>query len=76
MEDKKAKPDLRIKCAEIVLDRTYGKATQPIETNATGPVIPTALFALTPDQLIALINQKEQPAQIEESPAIDIDTDS
>lgn len=31
MHDPKAKIDLRVKCAETVLDRVYGKATQPIE---------------------------------------------
>lgn len=33
MHDPKAKIDLRVKCAETVLDRVYGKATQPIEGN-------------------------------------------
>lgn len=33
MRDPKAKIDLRVKCAETVLDRVYGKATQPIEGN-------------------------------------------
>ena len=31
IEDPKVKMELRIRCAETVLDRVYGKATQPIE---------------------------------------------
>lgn len=31
MNDPTAKADLRVRCAETVLDRVYGKATQPIE---------------------------------------------
>ena len=31
LNNDKVKTDLRIKCAETILDRAYGKATQPIE---------------------------------------------
>lgn len=31
MNDPTVKIDMRIRCAETVLDRVYGKATQPIE---------------------------------------------
>jgi hypothetical protein len=32
LSDKNTKPELRVRCAEILLDRTLGKAVQPIET--------------------------------------------
>lgn len=31
MNDEDARMDLRVRCAETVLDRVYGKASQPIE---------------------------------------------
>lgn len=31
--DEKLRADLRIRCAETVMDRVYGKASQPIEGN-------------------------------------------
>jgi hypothetical protein len=30
-----AKPELRVRCAETVLDRVYGKAVQPLDGTAT-----------------------------------------
>ena len=33
MQDESAKLDLRVKCAESVADRVFGKAAQPIEGN-------------------------------------------
>ncbi len=31
MKDENAKPELRLRCAESVIDRVYGRASQPIE---------------------------------------------
>ena len=41
IDDKEARLDLRVRCAELVLDRVYGKATQPIEGDLSGGVIIT-----------------------------------
>ena len=30
VQDAEAKPEIRLRCAEIILDRVYGKAAQPI----------------------------------------------
>ena len=38
MENREVKPELRVKCAETVLDRVYGKSSQPIENNVDGIV--------------------------------------
>lgn len=38
LNNDKVKTDLRIKCAETLLDRAYGKATQPIEGNMDNKV--------------------------------------
>jgi len=35
MNNNDIKPDLRVKCAELLLDRTLGKAVQPLEANVT-----------------------------------------
>ena len=37
--DEEIKPELRIKCCEIVLDRVYGKTRQTDEEGGAGPVI-------------------------------------
>ena len=34
INDLEAKPELRIECAKYVIDRVYGKATQPMEIDA------------------------------------------
>ena len=39
MKNDSEKIDMRIKCAETILDRVYGKATQPIESDSTVKVI-------------------------------------
>lgn len=49
------KQDLRLKAADSLLDRVYGKATQPIEADMTGSVLPPAVSALTLEELRALI---------------------
>ena len=38
VNDPEVKIDLRIKCAETVMDRVYGKAVQPIEGNMDNKV--------------------------------------
>lgn len=38
MEDPTAKPELRKACAETILDRVYGKSTQPIDGVAENTV--------------------------------------
>lgn len=37
--DEEVKPELRVKCCEIVLDRVYGKTRPPEEESGGGPVI-------------------------------------
>ncbi|MDR1706163.1 MAG: hypothetical protein LBS19_15975 [Clostridiales bacterium] len=37
MNDGAVKPELRVKCAEILIDRALGKATQPIEASVSSP---------------------------------------
>jgi len=39
MNDKKTKPELRIRAAEIILDRALGKPKQPIEADFTRVII-------------------------------------
>ncbi len=41
MLDENAKQDLRLKCAESVLERVYGKAAQPIEGDLSGGIVIT-----------------------------------
>lgn len=41
MHNEAVKDELRIKCAETVLERVYGKATQPIEGDLSGGFIIT-----------------------------------
>ena len=41
--DEEIKPELRIKCCEIVLDRVYGKTRQTDEEGGAGPVILTGV---------------------------------
>lgn len=55
INDETSKPDLRIKCVEIIMDRTYGKATQPIEGEFNSNTLPPAVSALTLEELRALI---------------------
>lgn len=38
MKDEKVKTDLRIRCAETIMDRVYGKAVQPIEGSVDNKV--------------------------------------
>lgn len=38
MKDKNAKIDIRIRCAETILDRAYGKPTQPIDGDLAGGI--------------------------------------
>lgn len=38
MKNPKVRTDLRIRCAETVMDRVYGKAVQPIEGNMDNKV--------------------------------------
>lgn len=40
VEDEKAKPLDRIRAAEIILDRVYGKAVQPIDAELSGKGAP------------------------------------
>ena len=66
MNDDNTKPDLRVRCAEILLDRTLGKATQPIETN-----IPVSVFDwadITTDELrrLAALEQNDDSTGSEE----------
>ena len=41
--NEEVKPELRIKCCEIVLDRVYGKTCPPEEEGGGGPVILTGV---------------------------------
>ena len=38
MEDPEAKPELRVRCAEILLDRALGKPTQPVDADIRAAV--------------------------------------
>ena len=63
VDDPKTKPDLRVKCIEIVMDRVYGRATQPIDNNITSNTIPQNITDLTVDDLHKLIDAAKQPAK-------------
>jgi hypothetical protein len=39
VNDKTAKPELRVRCAEVILDRALGKPTQPIEADISRVII-------------------------------------
>jgi hypothetical protein len=39
VNDRQAKPELRVRCAEVILDRALGKPTQPIEADVSRVVI-------------------------------------
>ncbi|MCL2366654.1 MAG: DUF5681 domain-containing protein [Oscillospiraceae bacterium] len=39
MNSEDTKPELRVRCAELLLDRTLGKAVQPLEANVTTQTI-------------------------------------
>ena len=39
MKNENEKIEMRIRCAETIMDRVYGKATQPIESDGTVHVI-------------------------------------
>ena len=39
MKNENEKIEMRIRCAETIMDRVYGKATQPIESDGTVRVI-------------------------------------
>jgi len=38
MQDEKAKQDLRVKCAEIIIERAYGKATQIVDVDSNSKI--------------------------------------
>jgi len=63
VDDPKTKPDLRVKCIEIVMDRVYGRATQPIDNNITNNTIPQNITDLTVDDLHKLIDAAKSPAK-------------
>lgn len=39
--DPKIKPELRVECAKTILDRVYGRPTQPIDGNIDGGIVIT-----------------------------------
>ena len=57
MNDPNAKPELRVKCAELLIDRVLGKAAQPIEVGVSAP--PLDLSDLTVDELRRLAALEE-----------------
>jgi len=63
MNDKNANAGLRIKCAEILLDRVLGKAVQPLEAVLSTPELSLADF--TEDELRRLValgdGKREEP---------------
>jgi len=44
MDDPGAKPELRVKCAELIIDRNLGKAVQPLEARFTAPSLELGEF--------------------------------
>lgn len=58
MMSSEVKPELRVRCAEILIDRVMGKAVQPLEAVFTTPSID--LSDLTIDELRRLATYDEE----------------
>ena len=41
MMDERIRPELRVRCAETIIERVHGKAAQPIEGDLAGGIIVT-----------------------------------
>lgn len=50
MEDPSAKPGIRLKAAEMVLDRAWGKAAPAVEASPEGEKVTVQLVTLTPEE--------------------------
>ena len=63
MNNNAIKHDLRVRCAEILIDRVLGKAVQPLEAIFTTPAYD--LGDLTVDELRRLAAYEDEPGNIE-----------
>jgi len=59
MNDDSVRPDLRVRCAEIVLDRTLGKAVQPLEAHFSTPTLSLNEFTEEELRRLAAIDEGE-----------------
>jgi len=66
MNDREAKPELRVRCAELLIDRVLGKAVQPLEAHIKTETFD--LSELTVDELrrLAAIEESDYSENSEE----------
>jgi hypothetical protein len=62
MRDDTAPISLRIKCAETILDRVYGKAAQPIEAIMSAPAVDLSDFTIDELRRIAAYDDESDKA--------------
>lgn len=64
MDDPTAKPGIRLKAAEMVLDRAWGKAAPAVEQKPPGMAVTVGLSVLTPEEsakIRAITNNEVDP---------------
>ena len=54
------KPELRVKCAEILIDRVMGKAVQPLEAVFTAPTLELSDFTVDELRRLAAYGETEE----------------
>lgn len=60
LRNKRARPADRMKAADELLNRGFGRAQQKIELEGGDPEKPVTTAALTPDQLLEIISAGKQ----------------
>ena len=60
MNDEKAKVELRIRCAETIIDRVLGKAVQPLEAVFTTPEVDLSDFTIDELRRLAAYGEPEE----------------
>jgi len=60
MIDDGTKPELRVKCAEILIDRVMGKAVQPLEAVFTAPTLELSDFTVEELRRLAAYGETEE----------------
>ena len=65
MNDENAKPELRVRCAETLLDRVLGRAVQPLEAVFSTPAVDLSDFTI--DELRRLAAHGNEPEKPDDS---------
>jgi len=69
MNDVNTRPDLRVRCAELVLDRVLGKSVQPLEAVFSTPSLDMTEFTVDELKKLAALDDggKNEPEKPENS---------